>query len=233
MGRNRTVGRVFSPGIVPPVFTRIRVGINISLRTMQATQMSTHAGLEDDRFRSLVDQVPFMLWTAGRDGQCTFFNRPWLEFRGRTMAEEAGNGWVNGVHPDDRQRCLDTYRLAFAAHRPFDMEYRLRRADGQYRWIRDAGNAQFDTEGGFLGYLGSCVEVPAPASTTAVAPLTAREVQVLVLVAEGHSTKEIAVALGISYKTADSHRSRIMEKLGIHETASLVRYAIRQGIVRP
>jgi PAS domain S-box-containing protein len=191
-----------------------------------------YSGPEDDRFRLLVDQAPFMLWSAGRDGLCTFFNRPWLEFRGRTMAQEMGNGWVEGVHPDDRQRCLDTYRRAFDAHQPFDMEYRLRRADGQYCWVRDAGTAQFDKDGGYLGYLGSCVEIPAPGRGTAVRPLTSREVQVLVLVADGHSTKEIAALLGISYKTADSHRSRIMEKLGVHETASLVRYAIRQGIVR-
>jgi PAS domain S-box-containing protein len=198
---------------------------------------SSYASLEyaetaDDRFRLLVDQAPFMLWSAGQDGLCTFFNRPWLEFRGRTMAEETGNGWVEGVHPDDRQRCLDTYRRAFDAHQPFDMEYRLQRADGQYRWIRDAATAQFEKDGTFLGYLGSCVEIAAPGRATAVSPLTAREVQVLALVAEGHSTKEIAALLGISYKTADSHRSRIMEKLGLHETASLVRYAIRQGIVR-
>jgi PAS domain S-box-containing protein len=166
---------------------------------------------EYEHFRLLVDQAPFMLWSAGRDGLCTFFNRPWLEFRGRTMEQEMGNGWLEGVYPDDRQRCLDTYRRAFDAHRPFHMEYRLQRADGQYCWVRDAGTARFDRDGGFLGYMGSCVEIPA---------------------AEGHSTKKIAVLLGISYKTADSHRSRIMEKLGVHETASLVRYAIRQGIVR-
>jgi PAS domain S-box-containing protein len=186
----------------------------------------------DDRFRLLVDQAPFMLWSAGRDGLCTFFNRPWLEFRGRTMAQEMGVGWVEGVHPDDRQRCLDTYQRAFDAREPFDMQYRLQRADGQYCWIRDAGSAQFDKDGGFLGYLGSCLEIPAPGRGTAVGPLTSREVQVLALVADGHSTKEIAALLGISYKTADSHRSRIMEKLGVHETASLVRYAIRQGIVQ-
>lgn len=189
-------------------------------------------GSEDERFRLLADQAPFMVWFSGSDGQCTFVNRPWLAFRGRTLDQEAGNGWVDGVHPDDRQRCVDTYRHAFDVHQPFEMEYRLRRSDGQYRWVRDAGSAQFDKDGIFLGYVGSCIEVPAPSQTTAISPLTAREVQVLALVAEGHSTKEIAALLGISYKTADSHRSRIMEKLGVHETASLVRYAIRQGIVR-
>ncbi|HLY18794.1 MAG TPA: LuxR C-terminal-related transcriptional regulator [Bryobacteraceae bacterium] len=194
--------------------------------------ISSRPAQEDERFRLLVDHAPFMLWSAGCDGLCTFFNKPWLEFRGRTMAQEAGNGWVEGVHPDDRQRCLDTYRRALDARQPFDIEYRLQRADGQYRWIRDTAMAQFGRDGSFMGYLGSCVEVSAPTRGTAAGPLTPREVQVLELVADGKSTKEIAVLLGISYKTADSHRSRIMEKVGVHETASLVRYAIRHGIVQ-
>jgi PAS domain S-box-containing protein len=187
---------------------------------------------EDESFRRLVDQAPFMLWSSGRDGLCSFFNKPWLEFRGRTMAQESGNGWLEGVHPEDRQRCLDVYQHAFEARQQFEMEYRLQRADGQYRWIRDTGMAQFARDGSFLGYLGSCVEVPGPGRSVAAGPLTRREVQVLELVADGKSTKEVAGLLGISYKTADSHRSRIMEKLGVHETASLVRYAIRQGIVQ-
>jgi len=172
-----------------------------------------------------------MVWSSGRDGLCNFFNRVWLDFRGRTMAEESGDGWIEGVHADDRQRCLDTYWRAFEAHEPFQMEYRLLRADGRYCWIRDSGKAQFDQEGVFLGYFGSCVQIPAPSGEKKATPLTPREVQVLALVADGHSTKKIATMLGISYKTADSHRSRIMEKLNVHETASLVRYAIRQGIV--
>ncbi len=200
---------------------------------MQPSLMKAdYLGQEDERFRLLVDQAPFMLWSADSEGLCTFFNRPWLEYRGRSISQEAGYGWLDGVHPDDRQRCLETYRRAFDTRQPFDMEYRLQRADGQYRWVRDSGVAHFGHDGGFMGYLGSCVEVGAPGRTTAVTPLTAREVQVLALVADGKSTKEIAGLLGISYKTADSHRSRIMEKLGVHETASLVRYAVRQGIVR-
>jgi len=199
---------------------------------MQPSQgISRYPGENDERFKLLVDHMPFMLWSSAHDGLCTYFNRPWLEFRGRTLDQEVGSGWVEGVHPDDRERCLDVYWRSFNARLPFDMEYRLLRADGQYRWVRDSGRAQFDGSGGFTGYTGACIEIPAPGRGTAVAPLTAREVQVLALVADGKSTKEIASLLQISYKTADSHRSRIMEKLGVHETASLVRYAVRQGIV--
>jgi PAS domain S-box-containing protein len=182
-------------------------------------------------FCELVDHAPFMLWKSGPDGLCTFFNRPWLEFRGRTMVQELGDGWTEGVHPEDLAACLETYRRAFAAHQPFQMEYRLRRADGEYRWIVDTGAPQWAKDGEFLGYLGSCIEIREHRRAKAPTPLSARQIQVLALVAEGKSTKEIGVLLNISYKTADSHRSRIMEKLGLHETASLVRYAIRQGIV--
>lgn len=189
-------------------------------------------GPDDERFRLLVDQAPFMLWSAGEDGSCTFFNQPWLEFRGRTMEQEVGNGWVEGVHPEDRQRCLETYRRAFDARQPFEMSYRLQQANGQYCWVRDRGAAQYGKDGRFLGYIGSCIEITPADGAAGNGPLTAREVQVLALVADGKSTKQVATLLNISYKTADSHRSRIMEKLGIHETASLVRWAIRQGIVR-
>lgn len=194
--------------------------------------MRDYGGPDDVHFRQLVDHAPFMLWAARVEGGCTFFNRPWLEFRGRTMAEEVGYGWAEGVYPEDLQRCLETYRKAFDARQQFQMEYRLRRADGEYLWIVDTGIPQFDKGQKFLGYIGTCVEIREHRQTKTPTPLTARELQVLALVADGKSTKEIAGLLTISYKTADSHRSRIMEKLGVHETASLVRYAIRQGIVR-
>src|SRR5580700_1473371 len=179
---------------------------------MQPSYAQQYPGQDDEQFRFLVDQAPFMMWSAGRDGQCSFFNQPWLEFRGRTMEEEKGTGWVEGVHSDDRQRCLDMYQRAFANHQPFAIEYRLRNANGEYSWIKDCGSPQFAKDGAFLGYVGSCVEIPAPGRATAVTPLTSREVQVLALVANGNSTKEVAGLLNISYKTADSHRSRIMEK---------------------
>ena len=189
------------------------------------------------RFRLMADSAPVMLWMSGVDTLCTFFNRAWLEFRGRSMEQEIGNGWAEGVHPDDLDRCLQTYLDRFHARQEFRMEYRLRRADGEYCWIVDAGVPRFTPE--FAGYIGSGVVLTDNLKDRRritgmdMAPLSPRETQVLTLVAEGKSTREVAALLGISYKTADSHRTRLMEKLDVHETASLVRCAIRLGLVKP
>jgi DNA-binding CsgD family transcriptional regulator len=122
------------------------------------------------------------------------------------------------------------------------MQHRLQRADGEYCWVEYAGAPRFDEDGDFAGYTGSAVEAigpqraaftPSEEAVRMVFALTERERQVLVLIADGKSTKETAARLGISYKTADSHRSRILEKLGVHETASMVRYAIRAGLIEP
>ena len=194
----------------------------------------------EERFRHMADTAPIMMWMSGSDSLCTFFNRPWLEYRGRTLEEEIGNGWTEGVQAEDRERCLETYLTCFHARQEFRMEYRLRRADGEYCWIVDTGVPRYLPEGDFAGYIGSCIVIadhlqkrlqllPMPDAPR----LTPREVQVLTLIAEGKSTRETATVLGISYKTADSHRTRIMDKLGVHETASLVRSAIRMGLVKP
>lgn len=111
------------------------------------------------RFRSMADSAPVLLWVSGKDMGCTFFNRPWLEFRGRTLAEEQGNGWADGVHPEDRERCFDTYARCFEDRVPFTMQYRLLRHDGEYRWLHDAGTPRFDADGGFAGFIGSCTDV--------------------------------------------------------------------------
>jgi PAS domain S-box-containing protein len=194
----------------------------------------------EERFRLMADTAPVMLWMSGPDTLCTFFNRPWLEYRGRPMQQEIGNGWTEGVHAEDLERCLHTYLSCFDARQEFRMEYRLRRADGDSCWLVDTGVPRFLPEGDFAGYIGSCIVITdhlqkrLKLAGIADGPLlTSREVQVLTLVAEGNSTKEAAAILGISYKTADSHRTRMMEKLGVHETASLVRYAIRMGLVKP
>ena len=191
------------------------------------------------RFRELLDASPVMVWMSGTDAMCTFVNRAWLEFRGRTLEEELGNGWAEGLHPDDRDLCLETYLKAFSARTPYRVQYRVMRAAGEYGWIENSGTPLIE-DNVFVGFIGTAVDVterrnrvftPDRESARMVFALTERERQVLVLVAGGKSTKEAAAHLGISYKTADSHRSRILEKLGVHETASMVRYAIRAGLI--
>ncbi len=193
-------------------------------------------------FRLLADTAPVMIWMSGPDALWTYLNRAWLEFRGRDLDEEAGTGWTEGLHPDDRDLCHETYLKAFGMRHPFRMRYRLRRADGEYSWVEIAGVPRCDAGGAFAGFMGSATDVtdrkrgvfaPDQESVRLVFSLTERERQVLVLVAQGNSTKETASQLGISYKTADSHRSRVLEKLGVHETASMVRYAIRAGLIEP
>jgi PAS domain S-box-containing protein len=111
------------------------------------------------RFRTVADAAPVLIWMSGPDKLCTFFNKGWLEFTGRTIDQELGSGWTEGVHAEDLQRCLQTYTAAFDVREPFVMEYRLRRHDGEYRWISDNGVPRYDTQKNFAGYIGSCVDV--------------------------------------------------------------------------
>lgn len=113
----------------------------------------------EERFRVMADSAPIMMWMAGTEKGCTDFNRGWLEFTGRSVAEEIGDGWAVGVHPADLPNCITTYESAFDQRRPFTMEYRLRRHDGEYRWITDTGVPRFLPDGSFVGYIGCCVDV--------------------------------------------------------------------------
>jgi PAS domain S-box-containing protein len=194
----------------------------------------------EQRFLSLADAAPVMIWMAGADARCTYCNRAWLDFRGRALDRELDHGWMDGVHPEDREPCHAAYLKAFAGRHPFRVQFRMQRADGEYGWVESAGVPRYADDGAFVGYMGSAIELtgrkrpvstPDEQSVRMVFALTERERQVLALIAQGKSTKETAVRLGISYKTADSHRSRILEKLGVHETASMVRYAIRAGLI--
>lgn len=118
--------------------------------------------LTDDmahQFRELADFAPVMIWRSGLDKGCTFFNKPWLDFRGRTMEQELGEGWVEGMHPHDLDRCRQTYTEAFDAREDYSLDYRLRRHDGAYRWILTCGKPFYRSEGSFAGYFGSCVDI--------------------------------------------------------------------------
>ena len=113
----------------------------------------------EERFRLIANSAPVMIWMAGLDKLCDYVNLPWIEFTGRTLEQELGNGWSEGVHPDDLKECLDTYAEAFDRRDSFRMQYRLRRRDGQYCWLLDIGLPRFAPDGSFAGYIGCCVDI--------------------------------------------------------------------------
>ena len=111
------------------------------------------------RFRRLADSLPILIWSADSENHGTWFNRSWLEFTGRSLQQELGEGWLDVVHPDDRGPAFAACSAALAAREPFEMEFRMLRADGAWRWILDRGVPQFDANGVFAGYVGSCVDL--------------------------------------------------------------------------
>jgi PAS domain S-box-containing protein len=113
----------------------------------------------EERFRSLADNAPVLIWMSGLKNEAVYFNKPWLDFTGRALDEELGFGWTASIHPDDRQHCVETCDAAFSRREPLSMQFRLRRQDGEYRWILDNGVPYFGADGGFSGYVGSCVDI--------------------------------------------------------------------------
>ena len=113
----------------------------------------------EERFRVVANAAPVMIWMSGLERLCTYFNQPWLAFTGRAIEAELGDGWIQGIHAEDRERCMETYKQAFDRRQPFTMEYKLLRHDGEYRWIRDAGVPRFESDGSFAGYIGSAADV--------------------------------------------------------------------------
>lgn len=115
--------------------------------------------LASAEYRLLVEHSPVMIWRSGLDANCDYFNETWLAFTGRSLEQEQGNGWAEGVHPEDLDRCVAFYLDHFARRQPFEMEYRLRRHDGAYRWIFDRGVPFTGEDGAFAGFIGSCIDV--------------------------------------------------------------------------
>jgi two-component system, cell cycle sensor histidine kinase and response regulator CckA len=115
----------------------------------------------EHHFRTLANGGNALIWTSGPDKLCDYFNEPWLRYTGRTMEQELGDGWAEGVHPDDLDRCLSIYVSHFDRRESFSVEYRLRKANGEYDWILDLGNPRHDSEGRFNGYIGYCYDITA------------------------------------------------------------------------
>ena len=113
----------------------------------------------EERFRLVANTAPVLIWMSGTDKLHTYFNQPWLEFTGRPLEAELGNGWVEGVHPEDSNACLTRYTRAFDRRESFQMQYRLRRHDGEYRWVSAIGVPRFNPDQSFAGYIGSCIDV--------------------------------------------------------------------------
>ncbi len=146
------------------VFTTTGVLLSIVCESLRRARRRAEAAniavrASEERFRRLADTAPILIWISDPAKACTWFNKPWLEFTGRTMEQECGNGWAQGVHPDDLERCLKIHTASFEARQAFEMDYRLRFRDGSHRWIFDRGTPMFDSGGHFLGYMGGCIDI--------------------------------------------------------------------------
>ncbi len=157
----RLDGKTFEADMsASPLTYQSQPAIQVVIRDItERKRMEAALRESEERFRTMADNAPVLIWVAGPDATRTFFNRPWLSFTGRTMERELGAGWTDGVHPDDYQRCLDAYLGAVQARRRFELEYRLRRADGAYRWMVDIGVPRFTPDGHFAGYIGTGLDL--------------------------------------------------------------------------
>jgi PAS domain S-box-containing protein len=133
----------------------------IGLLWQRATRREAEGALKEseERFRLVANTAPVMIWTTGTDKLCDYVNKPWLDFTGRTFEQELGSGWAEGIHTEDVVNCLKTYTEAFDKREQFEIQYRVRRHDGEYRWIFDIGVPRFNQDGSFAGYIGSCIDV--------------------------------------------------------------------------
>jgi PAS domain S-box-containing protein len=136
------------------------IGAVVVIQDMtEQKRLEARLAASEARFRGIAERSPALIWRADVDGRHDFFNQSWLDFRGRPTELEIGDGWLEGIHADDRERCRSFYQNAFSRREPFEMLYRLQRWDGQFRWIIDRGAPYFEVEDRFLGYLGGCVDI--------------------------------------------------------------------------
>ncbi len=144
-------------GIFALYFASAKTGVVLDITERKRAEGSLRES--EERFRIMANTAPVMIWMSGTNKRCDYFNNRWLDFTGRTLEQELGDGWAKGVHRDDLERCLEIYRNSFDARQEFTMEYRLRRWDGEYGWVLNHGVPRFEPAGIFLGYIGSCIDV--------------------------------------------------------------------------
>lgn len=136
------------------------IGLVFSLReTTQYVRAQLAVRESNERFTALANAAPVFIWISGPDKVCSWFNQQWLNFTGRTLAQELDNGWIEGVHPDDIGHCLGTYNSSFDRRESFKMDYRQRAASGEYRWLSDQASPHYSPDGEFLGYIGTCIDI--------------------------------------------------------------------------
>lgn len=138
-------------------FSSLAERINTMLQSLR--EMEVKRKESEKRFRTVADSAPVMIWMSDADKKSTYVNKVWLDFTGRSLEEELGEGWKNDVHPDDLKMISDAYEAAFAKQKPFNVEYRLRRKDGTYGWVFSRAIPHFTIDNVFLGYVGSCVDI--------------------------------------------------------------------------
>jgi PAS domain S-box-containing protein len=160
--RQPTVWELYRGYIVGAMTLILMQSVLIGALLFQRAQLRrAEAALRESEahFRIMADTAPVMIWRSGVDKKFDFFNLTWLRFTGRTLAQELGDAWAENIHPEDLEPCLATYRTAFDDRVPFRMEYRLRRFDGEYRWMLDTGEPRWESPGVFAGYIGSCLDL--------------------------------------------------------------------------
>jgi two-component system, NtrC family, sensor kinase len=142
-----------------PIRRRLQILTHVFAEVLDRKKAEWKVRETEQRFRLVADTAPVLIWMSGTDKLCTHFNKPWLDFTGRPIEQELGNGWAEGVHPNDLQRCFDTYQQSFDRREKFKMEFRLQRHDGEYRWVLDVGVPRFNQDRSFAGYIGIAIDV--------------------------------------------------------------------------
>jgi len=152
-------GRIFEVSHTGMIYNGQKAMLEIFIDVTERKQAEFKLHEKEVQFRNLANSGPALIWTSGTDKLCNYFNEGWMAFTGHTLEQELGNGWAEGVHPDDFDQCLATYIAAFDRQEPFEMEYRLHHVSGEYRWILDLGTPNYNSTGEFMGYIGNCFDI--------------------------------------------------------------------------